>query len=428
MATPRTAALFGLLLTACADASPAPLTLHEQAVVYGADDRRELYELPPDAQLRALARSVAAVIPRAALTQGSAGEPLLLGHTLEQTFEVCADQPFAKELGAAVCTAFLIDDTLLATAGHCFNYALDCQNYVFVFDYVHASRSAPVAISAQNIYECRRTRVRVDEMEPGVWKHDYAIVELARPVEGRAPLPVRSEPIVLGEAVNVISAVSGLPLKVDRGARVLDARAHMNDFFRLDSDTAYGSSGAPVFDADGLLVGITVRGRRDYVLDEQAGCYVENVLPPPELVPPGERVMFPGPNELYSEEANPLAPALAALCDLSYPSPRLCGREPSCGDEICSGDESFEDCPDDCAEPPPESAAIAPMDDASEDEVADASAEARGARRSDAGCALAAAPPDAWAPAWLLPFACGLGRLGRGRRQGECKGRDARKA
>ena len=124
--------------------------------------------------------------------------------------------------------------------------------------------------AAENIFECTRTRVRVDEMEPGVWKRDYALVELTRRAVGRAPLAVRDEPIILGEPVSVISASAGLPLKFDSGAHVLDARAHMNDFFRLDSDTGHGSSGAPVFDAAGRAVGIVVRGRRDYLLDQQA--------------------------------------------------------------------------------------------------------------------------------------------------------------
>lgn len=96
-----------------------------------------------------------------------------------------------------------------------------------------------------------------------------------------------------------------------------------------------------------------MRGRTDCLRDEQAGCSVENVVSPPELVPAGEMVKFPGGNELYSEEASPLADALAALCARAYPSPRLCGREAVCGDQSCSGDESFARCPGDCGEAPP---------------------------------------------------------------------------
>lgn len=348
----RIGALACLCLSACADLAPEAVSLREQAVVYGADDRRELYQLSPDAGLRSLARGVAAVIPREALSEGPNGEPILLGQTLAQTFGLCSDQPFAQEISAAVCTAFLVDDALLATAGHCFNFALDCKNYLFVFDFVRDSRRAPVWLSAENIFECTRTRVRVDEMEPGVWKRDYALVELTRRVVGREPLPIRGEPIVLGEPVSVISASAGLPFKFDSGAHVLDARAHMNDFFRLDSDTGHGSSGAPVIDDQGQAVGIVVRGRMDYLRDDRRGCYVENLLPMPDYVPPGERVKLPGGNELYSEEANPIAPALSALCELSYPSPRLCGNQAVCGDLICSGEETFETCASDCTEAP----------------------------------------------------------------------------
>jgi hypothetical protein len=421
-----------LLLTACADVDPTPLEPRQQAVVYGADDRRDLYQLPrDDAGLRSLARSVAAVIPRDAIDQGDGGAPILLGETLAETFGLCADQPYAQEVSAAVCTAFLIDDALLATAGHCFNFALDCKNYLFVFDYVRDARTSAVRLAAENIFECTRTRVRVDEMEPGVWKRDYAIVELSRRAVGRTPLAVRSQPIALGEPVSVISASAGLPLKVDRGAHVLDARAHMNDFFRLDSDTAHGSSGAPVFDADGLAVGIVVRGRSDYLLNEPAGCYVENVLPMPDYVPPGERVKLPGGNELYSEEANPIAPALSALCALTYPSPRLCGNDAVCGDRICSGTETFATCASDCSEapapspaPPPvmeddedagtqllpvaESSAAGAEHDAAAAPVAIAVALPHAHASAHAGCSLGTANGAGVAQVWLLALGCAL--------------------
>lgn len=322
-------------------------------MVYGADDRRDLYQLAPADVLRERARSVAAVIPREALGNGPNGEPVLQGPTLAELFGLCADQPSAQETSAAICTAFLVDDALLATAGHCFDYALDCQKYYFVFDYVRDAPEEPVWLSPDNIFECTRTRVHVDEMEPGVWKRDYALIELSRRALGREPLEVREQPIQLAEPVSVIAASEGLPLRFDSGAHVLDARAHMNDFFRLDSDTAHGASGSPVFDAQGQAVGILARGRTDYVLDAQAGCYVDNALAMPDYVPPGERVKFPGPGELYSEEANPIAPALTALCALSYPSPRLCGNAAACGDAICSGAETFDDCPSDCTETPP---------------------------------------------------------------------------
>jgi hypothetical protein len=403
--------LGSLLLASCADASPELLALRAQAVVYGADDRRDLDQLPPQDALRSLVRSVAAVIPREAVGEGPDGEPVVLGQTLVEAFELCPDQPFAQDKTAAVCTAFLIDDALLATAGHCFNYALDCQNYLFVFDYVRDSRSAAVTLAAENIFECTRTRVRVDETEPGVWKRDYAIVELTRRALGRAPLAVRSEPVVLAEPLSVISASAGLPLKFDHGAHVLDTRAQVGDFFRLDSDTGHGSSGAPVFDADGQALGIVVRGRMDYLLDPGAGCYVENVLSPPELVPPGERPQFPGGNELYSEEASPIAPALSALCELSYPSPRLCGNGAVCGDQICSGEETFEDCPSDCSEAPPSRppTTMPALVDAGT-ELPDAAASLPTHATAQAGCALATTDADGYAEAWLIVLAWAVRR------------------
>ena len=43
--------------------------------------------------------------------------------------------------------------------------------------------------------------------------------------------------------------------------------------------------------------------------------------------------------------------AVSELCDEGYPSARLCNVEPLCGDGLCNGDETFEDCPGDCEAP-----------------------------------------------------------------------------
>ncbi len=344
--------LSALFTSACADEA-ASAGVREQAVIYGQDDRRDLFELAGDDALRPLARSVAAVIPRSALQTALDGQPVLVGKPLTETFSLCPEQRDASALGVAECTAFLIDDALLASAGHCFRNALDCENYLFVFDYVRSAAGVPVSLGLENIYECRRAQVRVDLVRPGAPKQDYAIIELTRRVLDRPPLAVRSEPPALAEPLSVISANFGLPLKFDRSARTLDVRVDAGDFLRLDSDTGHGASGAPVFDAQGRVVGINVRGRSDHVFDEARGCFVENVLAPPALVAPGEAIQFPGRGELYSEEASLLPPALAALCQASYPSPRLCGRAASCGDQSCSGDETFALCPSDCAEAPP---------------------------------------------------------------------------
>jgi hypothetical protein len=137
------------------------------------------------------------------------------------------------------------------------------------------------------------------------------------------------------------------------------------------------------------VVGVAVRGRTDHVLDEARGCVVENVLPQPELVLPGEPVKLPGGGELYSEEASLLAPALAALCQATYPSLRLCGRAAICGDQSCSGEETFATCPGDCAEAPASTPAAPGAAQGKNASRADRDAGLPLRRRQDGGCALA---------------------------------------
>jgi len=131
---------------------------------------------------------------------------------------------------------------------------------------------------------------------------------------------------------------AGCPRRSTRG-RVVDVRADGGDFFTLTSDTFRGSSGSGVYGPDGALAGVFARGTSDFV--DLGDCRALHVLP---QTPPGS-----------GEAATDAARALAALCQAGWPSERLCGVVPRCGDGACSSGgtspESSDDCPADCAPP-----------------------------------------------------------------------------
>lgn len=52
-----------------------------------------------------------------------------------------------------------------------------------------------------------------------------------------------------------------------------------------------------------------------------------------------------------SEEHQLVATSVTALCGSGWPSSRLCDSSASCGDGVCSGKESAEDCDSDCDPP-----------------------------------------------------------------------------
>jgi hypothetical protein len=129
-----------------------------------------------------------------------------------------------------------------------------------------------------------------------------------------------------------------LPAKIDQGARVIDTRAAMHDYFLLNSDTFAGSSGSGIFDAENALLGVLVRGGYDFVVSpDDPTCVVSSVLPDE-------------PGAMHDwEEATYVKQALDALCGAGYPSERLCGTKGSCGDHYCSLSEDADSCAKDCS-------------------------------------------------------------------------------
>ncbi|HEY6882175.1 MAG TPA: serine protease [Polyangiales bacterium] len=336
---------FTLVSTGCAfEGTPDPLALDgtEQAIIYGNDDRRDVYE-HPDPILRGLARSsVVALIPRSRLSRSADGEITIFTQPLEDAFHVCADERFAAQPTAAECSGVLIDDDLVLTAGHCFPSDTACARYAFLFDYFLRAAADPEPLSLGDIYACRRIVKRVVSSEASlVPRIDYAIVQLDRPAVGRTAVSPRTSALLPGEPLATIGCASGLPAKIDSGAHALATRDDVLDYFVLDSDTFQGSSGSGVFDVNGSLLGVLVRGGEDYVDRSNAMCKVPKVVSWP---------LDAGPPRSVGEEATYVARAIEGLCsELHWPSEHLCGVSARCGDGICNDHETQVNCPADCA-------------------------------------------------------------------------------
>ncbi|GAB4196344.1 MAG: hypothetical protein OHK0013_03450 [Sandaracinaceae bacterium] len=322
--------VFSLALagSACVAAPPARI----EPVVYGSDDRREVYE-HPDATLRARARdAIVALVPAHAVDTSDPSDVRLLSSPLAETHRLCAGQRFADQPTAANCSGTLIDDDLVLTAGHCLADQAACEATRFVFDYFYEGPGTLATIARSDVYGCRRLVVRA--LDGG--SRDYAVVQLDRPAtaDGRVPVAVRttSGPVSAGAGLAILGFGSGLPAKIDTGGRVLDPRARTLDYFTATTDSFGGNSGSGVFDlASGELVGALVRGDDDYV--DAGGCFVVNVLPES--------------GETGGESVAYVRHALDALC-ATWPSTRLCGAASVCGDGFCAGSETSASCPSDC--------------------------------------------------------------------------------
>jgi hypothetical protein len=333
--------LIPLALAGCADGSDA-LAGIEQPIIYGSDDRLDVYE-HPDAVLQGVARSSAvALVPRSRIQRSKEGDFFIFTQPLEEAFHVCADERFAAQPTAAECSGVLIDDDLVLTAGHCFPSDDVCSRYAIMFDYFLRDSARLEPLSWGDIYGCRRIVKRVVSPDPSaVPRIDYAIIQLDRSATGRKPVTVRKGPLLPGEPLSTIGCASGLPMKIDSGAHVLATRGDALDYFLLDSDTFQGSSGSGVFDVNGALVGVLVRGGEDYTDRSDATCKVPKVVSWP---------LDASPPRAVGEEATYVQRALDGLCsDARWPSQQLCNVAARCGDAICNEQETQLDCPADCA-------------------------------------------------------------------------------
>jgi len=237
----KTAFIFFLL---AAPLSPPPAGAGSQTsaeqprVIYGNDDRRDLYEVG-DPQLLERADAVALVAARASLDSGctgSGGQCTITSSAYADYFlpPVCANEPYIDQTTAGFCSAFLIGPNLVATAGHCID-VFSCDTTAFVFGYAkYAATEAPMT-EGLDTYFCRCI---VDHTLTATGA-DHAVVLLDRAVEGRTPMPVMdSGPLELNQDLVLMGHPVGLPLKIDDGGEI---KQLFSDYFDANVD-AYGPS------------------------------------------------------------------------------------------------------------------------------------------------------------------------------------------
>jgi hypothetical protein len=265
-------ATLGRLILACSQEPRVGES--SEAIIYGNDDRLDVYEAPePFAQL---ARTTAvALIHPDHLSKNADGTYSVDAPSLGATFGLCDGERFFEQPAAANCSGVLIGEDLVATSGHCLGFGFgtdaDCTQTRYVFGYYFSDATRPIVIAENDVYQCAGIVTRAVSARDARCQWDIAIVQLDRPVQGpRPPASIRSDLLNQGEQLAVIGFPAGLPVKVDLGSHVVDPRSAQRDYFTLNSDTFSASSGSGVFDSSGSLVGLFARGGQDF--DDAGGC------------------------------------------------------------------------------------------------------------------------------------------------------------
>lgn len=181
-----------------------------------------------------------------------------------------ANVKFLDQPTVGSCTGFLIAPDILVTAGHCINSMEDANKYVWVFDYTNESDFIDgnrLKFKQENIFEVES--IITSKLDDST-EDDYAILKLSRK-SSRTPYRFRTSGEVLEKgAINTIGCPTGLPLKFSTNAVVVDNSP--NNWFKSDIDSFPGNSGGPVFDQNGFIEGILVRG----AAEQSGGVYTSD--------------------------------------------------------------------------------------------------------------------------------------------------------
>lgn len=251
----------------------------DDRVIYGVDDRKDLYDPDVDSALLELAASTAVLIKDSQIRRDSPTSEFvkLPSETFKASMGTCDEERFNDQVNAGFCSGFLVGPDLFVTAGHCITSESECKKISMVFDYAMTSADRDLTkMPSKEVYHCKSIVKR--ELQPGTQGRDYALVRLDRVVEGRRPLAIRREgKLAENEGIAVIGHPSGLPTKIADGAKVRK-NEDSKPYFVANLDTYGGNSGSAVFNiATGEVEGILVRGETDFIYDSDKSCFKSNV-------------------------------------------------------------------------------------------------------------------------------------------------------
>jgi V8-like Glu-specific endopeptidase len=252
-----------------------PETTGIPKVVYGTDDRMDVYQ-DPRTDHRVWAASTCGLINVSRMVKNGDGSWTVMPVPYQRFgLPACSGEPFGDQSTAPFCSGFLVGADLVATAGHCINSsaAFNTMNFVFGFEMLDAD-TLRVNFPAECVYQATAI------VSTGSGSLDHTILRLNRPVTapGARPFRIRRVGVVeVGERMGLIGHPAGLPLKIAFGDATTVRTNTDPGFFVANTDSYAGNSGSPVINqVTGLIEGILVRGETDYL--NMGACFLSNTI------------------------------------------------------------------------------------------------------------------------------------------------------
>lgn len=248
--------------------------LLRKKVIYpegGGDNRKDWYQLSIESRERTTALQTACLIKRNKIYQRADGNFELRTRVFSEARNLCTAERFYNQPVAGFCSGFGVSDNLFVTAGHCVETQTDLHSFYVVYNFNQENvNQTRVIFTPDEVY----TPIELVHRRDDDGK-DFAVIRLDRTIPATRQVVLRTTDVRKDEPVFVIGYPCGLPLKYADGARVVDTSSA--DFFLANLDTYGGNSGSPVFDDSHQVVGILVRGARDFQFNATDKCFYSNV-------------------------------------------------------------------------------------------------------------------------------------------------------
>ena len=157
-----------------------------QKVIYGTDDRQDVFQLPAGPNLDDV-ESVVALFDGGDVTDNGNATSTLRTQNRPTAQSLCAGERFRDQPVGAFCSGFLVAPDIIATAGHCVDTG-SVANSRFVFGF--RMRDATTAQTVINNGDIYRGVAVIGRQLVGTGA-DWALVRIDRPVTNRRIAQVR---------------------------------------------------------------------------------------------------------------------------------------------------------------------------------------------------------------------------------------------
>jgi hypothetical protein len=234
-------------------------------LVYGADNRQPLYEVPAGDALGTIGQKSLLALGRESEIQstepGPGGEARVrvTSPSARERLALCPNERFGTQAAFALCSAFPVAAHLALTAGHCLDL-LPEQDLVVLSGFYETAPDVIAPIAATQVHAIEQVVAR----DPS---SDVALLRLSG--EALRPLSLAPSLPLFGDALWSLNHGMGVPAQLVAGGQAFSVGEHS---CLSDLDTFGGASGAPVFDKTFSVVGLLTSGLADYDPTE-AGCW-----------------------------------------------------------------------------------------------------------------------------------------------------------